>query len=498
MALLSALATAIVGCSGPSRASHEARGDVVVTVDVTHPGATLPTDFLGLSFEASVLGSDLFDPARSNLSALLGDLGTGRLRFGGNSVDRVTAWTAGPATPLPPWAHSRVTAADLARLGALAAATGWKVDLGLTLGHPDPATAVDETAAAARLIGTGLGTVQVGNEPDLLGNVWTGYSEAGYRAEVATYRASIAAAAPGTAVSGPDTASPARLASYAADQGAAVAFLTQHFYPLTRCDGRRPTIDQLLSSSTLGTEVRLAGTAVAAGRTLGLPVRLDETNSASCGGQDGVSNTLASAFWVIEYLVTVAQHGISGVGIQGGLAACRGYTPICVPGATGPATGTAPGIDPVADASLGAAPSRDGRLAAQPEFYGLLLVRELEGGQWLPSTTNRPTPAWLAAVQMPAGAVRVVIVNPSPSAAADFTVRVPVQHGRASAQWLTGPSLGATSGVSLGSAQVGVDGTWTPLAPTALSDSAAGVHVHVPPATAALLTIAPGPSHTQR
>jgi hypothetical protein len=467
-------------------------------VDVAHPGAALPSDFLGLSFEASVLGSDLFDPARSNLPALLGDLGIGRLRFGGDSVDRVAAWTADPAAPLPAWAHSRVTAADLARLGELAGATRWKVDLALTLGHPDPAVAANEAAVAVRLIGTGLGTVQIGNEPDLLGNVRPGYTGAGYRAEVSAYRASIAAVAPGIALSGPDTASPARLASYGADEGAAVVFLTQHFYPLTRCDGRRPTIAQLLSASTLDTEARLATTTVAAGRALGLPVRLDETNSASCGGQDGVSNTLASALWVIEYLVTVAQHGVSGVGIQGGLAACQGYSPLCVPGANGATAGTAPGIDPIADASLGAAASDDGRLAAQPDFYGLLLVHQLEGGRWLPYTTNHPAPAWLAAVKMPAGGVRVVIVNPSPSAAADITVRAPARGGRGSLQRLTGPSLGAISGVSLGGAVVQGDGTWTPRADTDLAGGVNGIHVHVSPATAALLTIpagSPPPHH---
>jgi hypothetical protein len=466
----------------------------VVTVDLAHPGAALPTDFLGLSFEASVLGSDLLDPARSNLPALLRDLGTGRLRFGGNSVDRVAAWTADRAAPLPPWATSRVTAADLARLGGLAAASGWKVDLGLTLGHPDPAGAGDEAAAAVRQIGRGLGTVQLGNEPDLLSNVRPGYTQAGYRADVAAYRASIAAAAPGTAVSGPDTALLAGLASYGADEGAPVKFLTQHFYPLTRCNGSRPTIGQLLSPSTLDTEARFAVMTVAAGRALGLPVRLDETNSASCGGQDGVSNTLASALWVIEYLVTLAQHGVSGAGIQGGLAACRGYTPLCVPGATGAAAGTAPGIDPIADASLGAAASRDGRLAAQPDFYGLLVVRQLEGGQWLRCTTNGPTPAWLAAVKMPAGAVRLVIVNPSPSAATDIIVPVPGSSGRATLERLTGPSLGATSGVSLGGALVKGDGTWTPRADPTVADRADGVHVRVPPATAALLTIPVGSS----
>jgi hypothetical protein len=485
----------VVACSGTNHASHEAsasRAGVVVTVDVARPGRALATDFLGLSFEASVLGSDLFDPARSTLSALMRDLGTGRLRFGGNSVDRVAAWTADPAAPLPPWAHSAVTPADLARLGALSAATGWRVDLGLTLGHPDPAAAADEAAAAARLIGGGLATVQVGNEPDLLGNVRTGYDEAAYRADVKAYRAAIAAAAPGAHLSGPDTAGPSELASYATDERAGLVLLTQHLYPLTRCGGARPTIGELLSASTADAEARVADTAVAAGRTLGLPVRLDETNSASCGGQDGVSNTLGSALWIVEYLVTVAQRGVAGVGIQGGLAACRGYTPLCVPGAHSAAPGTAPGIDRVADASLGAAAAVDGRLAVQPDFYGLLLVHELEGGRWLPLTTNQPTPAWEAAAKMPDGSVRVVIVNPSPDAAADVSLGGVGPGRRANVQWLTGPSLAATSGVSLGGAEVGADGTWRPQAGTPLAGIAETVHV--PAATAALVTIASGSS----
>jgi hypothetical protein len=160
LASVSVFAAGLVASSagGPrSPQGGSGHAGVVVTVDVAHPGAALPTDFLGLSFEASVLGSDLFDPARSNLAALMRDLGSGRLRFGGDSVDRVAAWTAEAAAPLLPWAHSRVTPADLARLGALAAATGWKVDLGLTLRHPDPAGAAEEAAAAQRLIGQGLG-----------------------------------------------------------------------------------------------------------------------------------------------------------------------------------------------------------------------------------------------------------------------------------------------------------------------------------------------------
>jgi hypothetical protein len=218
-----------------------------------------------------------------------------------------------------------------------------------------------------------------------------------------------------------------------------------------------------------------------------VPVRLDETNSASCGGQDGVSNTLASAFWIVEYLVTVAQRGVAGVGIQGGLAACRGYTPVCVPGAAVAAAGTAPGIDPIADASLGAAPADNGRLGVQPDFYGLLLVHELEGGRWLPLTSNQHAPAWEAADQMPDGTVRVVIVNPSPATAVDITVRGLGTRRRATVQWLTGPSLAATSGVTFGGAEVGAGGGWRPHVDTLLANGTD--RVHVPAATAALVTV---------
>ncbi len=495
VALASLSSLGVVACSAAGHANHEpspSRTGVVVTVDVASPGRALPADFLGLSFEASVLDSDLFDPARSNLPALMRDLGTGRLRFGGNSVDRVAAWTPGPAAPRPPWAHSAVTPADLARLGALTAATGWKVDLGVTLGHPDPVAAAGEAAAAVRLIGGGLATVQVGNEPDELGNVRPGYDEAAYRTDVGAYRAAIAAAAPDAHLSGPDTAAASDLARYATDEHGGLVSLTLHFYPLTRCGGARPTIGQLLSAATVDAEARVADTAVAAGRALGVPVRLDETNSASCGGQDGVSNTLGSALWIVEYLVTVAQRGVAGVGIQGGLAACRGYTPQCVPGAHGAAPGTAPGIDPVADASLGAAAAPNGQLAVQPDFYGLLLVHELEGGRWLPLTINLPTPAWVAAAKMPDGSVRVVIVNPSPGTAADLSLGGMGSGRQATVQWLKGPSLAATSGVSLGGAEVRADGTWPRPASTSLAHSAESIHV--PAATAALVTIASSPS----
>ena len=464
------------------------RAAVVLTVDTAHPGATLPSDFLGLSFEASVLSSPDFDPATSALPAFLRDLGIGRLRFGGNSLDRVAAWTPGAADTLPSWARSRVTATDLARLGALASATGWTIDLGVNLGHPDRVAAASEVAAAVHLIGAGLGTVQIGNEPELLGDLSSARGSSDYVATVAAYRATIAAAAPSARLSGPDTAGPAGLAAYAADEGAGLALLTQHFYPLTRCGGARPTIAELLSPATRAAEERLAAAATTVGSAFHEPVRIDETNSASCGGQDGVSNTFASALWIVEYLVTLAEGGVSGVGIQGGLAACRGYTPLCVPGATGGAAGTSPGIDPVADTSLSAAVAREGGLAPQPEFYGLLLIRELEGGRWIRVSGRLPEALFAAALEMPDGAVRVLVVNHSADPGPDIVIRG-VPGSRADVQFLMGSSLDAVSGESLGGAVVSGYGRWVAHPDRSLANAHSGVHLHLPASTAALVTI---------
>jgi hypothetical protein len=462
-----------------------------LTVDRAHPGRGLPSDYLGLSFEASVLDSPLLDPATSNLPQLLLDLGGGRIRFGGNSLDRVTAWSPDAGRPLPPWAHARVTPDDLGRLGRLAAVTGWPVDLGLTLGHFDAAAAAGEAAAARRLIGSGLGTVDIGNEPDLFS---ASYTYAYYRSQVERYRAAISAAAPRTELAGPDTAGSGWLAAFGRDERGGLAFLSQHFYPLTRCGGNRPTIADLTSSATVRREQHATGVAVAAAHRQGLPLRLDETNSASCGGQDDVSNTFASALWMADYLLMAAQQGVDGVNIHGGLAACRGYTPLCLPGARGPVAGTEPDVDPIADLSLGAAavgPSGKARLTAQPDFYGLLLVRQLEGGRWVPVTSNRTSPLEPFAVRMPDGSIRLVLDNPDPHRAMTALVRVDEHLASGAVLRLTGPSLGATSQVTLGGSEVTDAGSWQPRTVERLSVTDPFVRVDVPAASAALVTLSP-------
>jgi hypothetical protein len=161
-----------------------------------------------------------------------------------------------------------------------------------------------------------------------------------------------------------------------------------------------------------------------------------------------------------RYLLVLGEAGVAGVDIQGGLAACRGYTPLCVPGATGSTAGTDPGIDPVADRSLGAGPAGASRLAAQPDYYGLLLVHLLEGGRFLTVRSGLPRVVSTFAVVMADGSIRVVLDNTDPTHGANVTIRgLP---GPVSVLRLTGPSIHATSGIRFGGASVASDGTWTP------------------------------------
>jgi hypothetical protein len=200
-----------------------------------------------------------------------------------------------------------------------------------------------------------------------------------------------------------------------------------------------------------------------------------------------VSNTLASALWLVRYLLLLAGHGVAGVDVQGGMAACRGYTPLCVTGATGASPGTAPGVDPVADTSLGAGPPDSTRLAAQPDYYALLLVHLLEGGRWLPVQARGSTTVTAFALRLGDGTTRVVLVNPDPKFAATITIRG--VRGGPTLLRLTGPSIDATTGISFGGSSVQADGSWRPAGGPA---AAAGAPIAVTPASAAVATFPAG------
>jgi hypothetical protein len=459
--------------------SEHAPIPVAVAIDLHHPGPPVPPRFLGLSFELSALRQIAQYADGGNLVTLLRSLGPGVLRFGGVSADTRVAWSD-PATPRPSWASSVVGARELRQLARLATRSGWRVLLTIGLAHYASRAAAREAAAAKRALGRNLVGIELGNEPDaymqhaLRAAPWT-FSQ--YDAQVVTYRRAIAKAAPGIPLVGPDVSGSAVFMTWGPGEAdhEKPALLTGHHYPLGCHDVPAPTIARLLSRQIRrleGVSVRRY-TAVSRARAIGF--RLDETNTVSCGGRTGISDTFASALWAVDYLARTMSSGMAGINFQGAPANCHGYSAVCATTPERLATGA---------------------LRAQPEWYALLLTKSLIGARPLRSIVSSPRRPNVDVTSFLSGdgRLQMVIVDDDPPGAgrAAMSLRVGRRFGAASVLALTAPSPAARSGVELGGQAVGVDGSWR--GPTKLSrrpNRAGTITLTVSPSSAILLTAPP-------
>jgi hypothetical protein len=73
---------------------------------------------------------------------MVAQVGPGLLRFGGNSVDKLTGWLRGQRTSST--LASVIASSDVDRAFGFARAVGWRVLFSLNLGQGDPATDADE------------------------------------------------------------------------------------------------------------------------------------------------------------------------------------------------------------------------------------------------------------------------------------------------------------------------------------------------------------------
>ncbi len=438
----------------------------------------MPPDFLGLSFEVSNLRQIAADADAGNLVTLLRSLGPGELRFGGGTADTRVAWTD-RRTPRPEWASSVVDAEDLRLLGGLAARSGWRIVLTIGLGHYDPVAAAREAAAAKAGLGESLEAIELGNEPNafaqhgLRSEPWTFVQ---YDAEVSAYRSAIEAAAPGIPLAGPDVSGSSGFETWglgeAIDQRPVE--LTGHHYPLGCEQNPAPSISRLLSPLIYRKEGGSLRRYMSIARASNIPFRLDETNTVSCGGTAGISDTFASALWAAGYLSRVMSMGVAGINLHGNPANCKGYAPLCAPTANGLASGT---------------------LVAQPEWYAMLLAKELIGDRPLPTFKRSPgrpniqVTSFLAAD----GRLHYVIVDNDPPGKRRIAVGLKVGSGfrGASVLALSGPSPSALSGVALGGETVAPDGSWRPLSLPRVPNAHGVITVELKPSSAALVTVSP-------
>jgi len=479
---------------------------VTVEIDPYDPGPPVPQQFLGLSFEAAAISQIARYTDRGDLVRLLRSLGPGVLRFGGITADENVAWTDA-ATPRPEWASSTIGPEQMHALGVLARRSGWSILLTVGLAHFEPIAAAREVAAAHRALGPYLAGVEIGNEPNAYGShgfralPWIAQ---GYVEEVGEYREAIEALTPGVPIAGPDVSGSGAFAEWGGEEALAQkpALLTGHHYPLGCAQTPAPSIEGLLSAVTREREARSLATYLAVAHANNIPLRIDETNTVSCGGVAGISDTFASALWATGYITQVMAAGVTGINLQGNPANCAGYTPLCAP-------------NPAALAA--------GRLRAQPEWYALLLSRSLVGDRPLPSTISAegspgespPAPATSTPTESaaaegspgesspdlvatsfagPGHSLKVVLVNDEPQGTSPLELHLDVGAGLGAAEILrlTAPSPSATGDVLLAGRAVAANGSWSAPAGTPSVATHAGIlALEMPPSSAALVTVGP-------
>ncbi len=432
--------SALLGVPAPSIAAsisgHHALAEV----------AEVPASFIGLSYETSELLGTRLSPGNTELAALCRRLGTeGVLRLGGNSSDRARAH------PSP---------AALSRLAGFLRATGWSLIYGLDLGNGTKAQAAAEAASVAEAAGAALIAFQIGNEPDIFapGLRPPGWSIPDYLAEWHGFAEAVRRRVPAARFAGPDIAGKgAWMRPFALHADPRPVLLTRHFYPEGPGYSPAVTVARLMASA--GGLAEAMGWAERAASATGLPppglpLRMTETNSVYVGGRFGVSDTLAAAAWGANLMFRLAAAG--WVGINFHTRAESAYTP------------------------LGA--ERGGLPIARPLYYGMLFFAEARPRRVsLATLRDSPTTVAAYAIEGTDSHPSLALINMNPKQSARITLPIPQD---AILLRLTARSPAATSGVTLGGAEVANDAAWNPR-PERLA--ANGV-IDLPPCNAVLVT----------
>jgi hypothetical protein len=304
------------------------------------------------------------------------------------------------------------------------------------------------------------------------------YSVPAFIDEFSTFRAAASAGMAAGSLppfAGPAFANHAFMAGLdqflAAEPG--LGLVTFHRYPLRGCFAA-PTspsyasIPNLLSDYSTNQLAQAVAPYVAMAHAQGLQFRIDEMNSVACSGRRGVSDTFASALWVLDTLFEMARVGVDGVNMH------------TWPGA---------GYELFSFTNTGTT----WRAFVRPVYYGLLLFAQAAppGSRLLPVTgATEQLKLWATAGLD--GRTRLVLINKDTTSSHVVLVRLPGGGGAATLARLQAPDVAATSEVTLGGQSFGpqtTSGTLPGEARAASVSPFAGTYeVTLPPASAAMLT----------
>ncbi|RYP65922.1 hypothetical protein DL771_008052 [Monosporascus sp. 5C6A] len=351
------LTTSLLALAAAARAVL-AQEDDVVEIDVTGDLATrrLLPDAYGYSIEPIWVDAFVSTPKAAKLLGAIGDI-TGKpppIRVGGNTADQTYIYETLPSRPnatsaalpaLPDADRLEVTPAWFRRWGAYfprGTELIYTLNFAANESRWDNAAAQAEAAWAA--LGGNLTMFELGNEVDHFIN--KGWRDAawGVDAYIAQWRdltgritgsdwyraaddpprfqAGVFADPPWVpdqqdevddlSIRNLTRDGEGGLAERERDRDLIEAYAV-HLYPQSTCDpGRwhRMRLDLLSNHTTLWLNVSQFVPEVAAADRAGAPLVMGETNSVSCGGRSGISDTFGAALWGVDYVLLDAAVGI--------------------------------------------------------------------------------------------------------------------------------------------------------------------------------------------
>ncbi|KAI5866245.1 hypothetical protein GGS23DRAFT_603590 [Durotheca rogersii] len=359
MAARSVLLTALVAAGAAVEVA--AQDSTVIDVDIPDGLATRPLvpDVYGYSIEPIWVDAYTSTPLAATLLRAVANV-TGKpppIRVGGNTADQ-TYLHDGPLLPdgnvsaarpgLPAANRFDITPAWFRTWGEyFPDGTELTYTLNLAANASGWANAVAQAAAAGAALGPRLAQFELGNEVDhFIAKGWRG-ADWGVDAYVVQFRnltgqiagadwyAAAGAAAPkfqaGVIADPPwvhdqhdeiDDFSVANLTRDGAggiaerpEDRALISSYAMHLYPQSSCDPARwlrMRLDLLSNHTTLwlGINISQYGPQIAAAERAGAPFVMGETNSVSCGGRSGISDTFGAALWGVDYVLGGAALGI--------------------------------------------------------------------------------------------------------------------------------------------------------------------------------------------
>jgi hypothetical protein len=451
-------------------------------------GRVIPRGFLGLSSEVwairSFAGDDpnALNPAFLQLVRNLAPGARPVIRLGGDSTD--WTWWPVPHTRTPPGIKYTLTPLWVQLAKAFVKATHARLILGIDLeANSRRLASVEAHEVVSGLGASSIEALEIGNEPELYGTFGWYHTPSGQQVpgrprdynltDFESQFSSFATAMPRVPLAGPSTGGPTwigELGQFLASEPK-VNIATVHAYPLKHCSASsHVTIGQLLaSSSSGGLATELAPVAAIAHRHH-VPLRVDEINSVTCGGEPGVSDTYATALWSLDTLFALARAGVDGVNI---------HTP------------------PRSTNQMFTISQVNGtwEVYVHPNYYGLLMFAQATppGSRLLRVSGSAAARVSTWATRGRDGKTRVVVINKSTRNPRPVAIKAPAGATTATMELMRAPSITAKTGITIGGRGFGAqtstgEPAGTPQTPT-LERVRHAYRFKLPPASAALVTI---------